>query len=106
MSVLTALQDMFTCAELTHPVSLGVASARGIYDETWTVVPAGTLDVQVVGPMLYLVKDALAGLEEQVTVTVGALGAASAAGGRSLRVHRIEPVQDGLVLACHVGGGR
>lgn len=106
MTVVAALQDMFACVELTHPVTLGAASARGIYDEAGTLLPAGTLEAQIIGPMLYLVKGSLAGLTEQVDVTLGALGAADAVGGRIYRVHHIDPLQDGLVLACHLGGGR
>lgn len=106
MTVVAALQDMFACVELTHPVALGAASARGIYDEAGTLLPAGTLEAQVIGPVLYLVKGSLAGLTEQASITLGVLGAASAVGGRVYRVHHIDPLQDGLVVACQLGGGR
>lgn len=97
---------MFATRALTVPVSLGAASARGFYDEAGELMPAGTMQVQVIGPVLYLKKGSLAGLEEQVRVTVGALGAASAAGGREFLVHMVDPVQDGEVVACRLGGGR
>lgn len=106
MTVLAALQDMFTVAELTVPVQLGAVTVRGIYDETGEVASLAGLGVQRVEPLLFLVKGALAGLKEQDTLTLGALGAVTAAGGRVLRVGKIDPIQDGLLLACQLGGGR
>lgn len=106
MSVAAALLDMLSTLELTVPVTLGAASARGMYDEAGELVPAGATQVQAIGPVLYLAKGALAGLDEQVDVVVGTVGASSAAGGRTYRVHQIDPMQDGLLLACRLGGGR
>lgn len=106
MSVVAALTEMFACAELTHPVTLGAASARGIYDETGEMVPLAGLEMQVIGPMLYVRKGALAALEQGVDVTLGEIGAASASGGRTLRAHRVMPVHDGQILALQLGGGR
>jgi hypothetical protein len=106
VSVYAALLDMLGTPELTVPVSLGAASARGFYDEAGELVPAGSTQLQQIGPVLYLAKDSLAGLAENVSVVVGALGAASALGGRTFKVHQIDPMQDGLVLGCRIGGGR
>ncbi|MHB1297291.1 MAG: head-tail joining protein [Gemmatimonadaceae bacterium] len=106
MSVVAALTEMFACAELTHPVTLGAARARGIYDEAGELMPAGTMQVQVVGPVLFLQKGSLAGLTEQSRITLGEVGAASAAGGREYVVHELNPIQDGQIIACRLGGGR
>lgn len=106
MTVAAALQDMFSVPELTHPVTLGAASARGYLNESGELMPFGGAEVQSVGPVLFLQKDRLAGLAQGVTVTIGTLGASSAAGGRSYRVHRLDPIEDGLILACTIGGGR
>jgi hypothetical protein len=100
------LAAMFAIPELTVPVSLGDASARGYWDEAGELMPAGATQVQVVGPILHLIKGSLAGLTQNVRVTVGAVGAASAAGGKQYVVHSIDPIQDGLIDSCRVGGGR
>lgn len=106
MTVLAALQDMFSVPELTIPVQLGAVTVRGYYDETGEMASLAGLNVQSIEPLLFLVKDSLTGLKEQDALTLGALGATSVAGGRVVRVGKIDPVQDGLVLACRVGGGR
>jgi hypothetical protein len=106
MSVDAALLEMFAVPELTVPVSLGAASARGFWDEAGELMPAGATQVQVVGPILHLKKGSLAGLTQNVRVTVGDVGAASAAGGKQYIVHSIDPIQDGLIDSCRVGGGR
>lgn len=106
MSVPAALQDMFSVAELTHPVQLGDQTVRGYYDKTGEIASLAGLQVQSIEPLLFLIAGALPALTEQATITLGALGATSAAGGTSYRVHHIDPVQDGLVLACRIGSGR
>lgn len=106
MSVRAALLEMFTVAELTHPVQLGAATARGLYDETGEVASLAGLQVQSVVPLLFLVADTLTGLAQNAQLTLGGLGASTAAGGRVFRVHQIDPIQDGQLVACQLGGGR
>lgn len=106
MSVLAALQDMMSVPELTVPVQFGDASARGLFDQAGTEIPLGRAEIQISGPVLFVAKGALPALDVEVEILVGELGAASAASGRRYQVHQINPVQDGLVLACQIGGGR
>lgn len=104
--VAAALQEMFSIPELTVPVQLGAVATRGYLDSAGTMVPLTGTDLQRIGTVLYLRKDSLPGLAEQASVTVGALGAASAAGGRTYRIGAMEPIEDGLIVACQLGGGR
>lgn len=104
--VAAALQEMFGIPELTVPVQLGAVATRGYLDSAGTMVPLAGTDLQRIGTMLYLQKGSLPGLAEHVNVTVGALGAASAAGGRTYRIGAMEPIEDGLIVACQLGGGR
>ncbi len=106
MSVTAALQEMFAVPELTVPVALGAASVRGYLDDGSELVAFAGAELQHDGPVLFLRKDSLAGLQQNVTVVVGTLGAASAVGGRNYRVHKLIPVEDGLIQACTLGGGR
>lgn len=106
MSLASDLADMLSIPELTNPVQLGAASTRGILDSQGAVVPLAATELQRIGTVLYLQKDSLPGLTENVSVIVGALGAATAAGGTTYRIASIDPVDDGLILACPLGGGR
>lgn len=106
MTVQDDLAALFDIPELTVPVQLGDAVARGYFDQAGTTLPVGSAELQLTGPVLFLAKDALAGLVENAEVRVGAVGEASAASGRRYLVHQLTPVQDGLVLACQLGGGR
>lgn len=106
MSIAAALQDMFSVPELTHPVQLGAESTRAYLNESGELMPFGGADIQIVGPVLYIRKDTLPALAQGSVVTVGALGASTATGGRDYRVHRLDPIEDGLILACTIGGGR
>ncbi len=92
--------------ELTVPVQLGDTTVRGMYDLNGSSILAGGIDVQITGPVLFLIKGSLPLVERESFVLIGELGAASAAGGERLLVHEIRPVQDGLLIACRVGGGR
>lgn len=106
MTVQEDLAALFDISELTVPVQLGESTARGYYDETGTELKAGGIEVQIVGPVLFLVTGALPSLVVGSQVRIGGVGAASAAAAPLLRVHALSPVQDGLLVACHVGGGR
>lgn len=107
MSVVAALMDMFSCVELTTPVTLGAASARGLYDESGELVPFAGEEIQRIGPVLFLRKDSLAGLVAGVSIQLGALGGANGTSdGRVWKVHGVDPMQDGLIVACRLGGGR
>jgi hypothetical protein len=106
VTVIAALSATFATRVLTSPVTLGDASTRGFYDEAGELMPAGTMQVQVVGPVLFLQKGSLAGLTENSRITVGEVGAASADGGRQYVVHELNPIQDGQIIACRIGGGR
>lgn len=98
---------MFAIPELTHPVSLGAGSTRGILDSAGAVVPLAATELQRIGTVLYLQKDSLPGLASDVLLTVGDVGAATAVGGKQYRVAGDpEPVDDGLILACALGTGR
>lgn len=101
-----ALQDVFACPELTVPVQLGTGTTRGFLDSGGTFVPLAGTDLQRMGTVLYLQKDSLPGLAEGVSLTVGALGAATVAGGRPYRAGPVEPIDDGLIVACPLGSGR
>lgn len=106
MSVSATLQDMFSVPELTVPVQLGGASTRGFLDSAGGMIPLSGTEIQRIGTVLFLRKDSLLGLTENVTVAVGALGAASAVGGKNYRVGTIDPVDDGLIVACPLSAGR
>lgn len=108
MSVVAALQDMFTTPELTHPVQLGGVgvTVRGFLNTSAELETLAGLEIQHVGPVLFLRKGELPGLQQDASILVGAIGAASAAGGRTYVVHRLDPIEDGLILACALGGGR
>lgn len=101
-----ALHAMLATPELTHPVTLGAASTRGIVDAAGQMVPVAGTEVQRIGTVLYVAKDSLPGLAQGAVLTVGALGAASAVGGRSYRAGAPEPIDDGLLIAVELGGGR
>jgi hypothetical protein len=106
VSVSSDLAAVFSIPELTVPVQLGAAGTRGFLDSAGATVPLAATEIQRIGTVLYLQKDSLAGLTEQASVIVGALGAATVAGGTSYRIASIDPVDDGLILACVLGGGR
>lgn len=97
---------MFAVPELTVPVSLGSGSTRGYLDSGGTLVPLAGTELQRIGTVLHLLKGSLPGLAENASVTVGAVGAESAAGGTTYRITAIDPIDDGLILACQLGGGR
>jgi hypothetical protein len=106
VSVTADLAAMFAVPELTVPVSLGSGSTRGYLDSGGMMVPLAGTELQRIGTVLHLIKGSLPGLAENVSVTVGAVGAASADGGTTYRITAIEPIEDGLMLACQLGGGR
>lgn len=106
MSLQSDLVSAFAEVEATVPVRLGDAETRGFLDSQGGMIPLAGTDMQRIGTVLYLQKDSLPGLTENVTVTVGALGAATAVGGTTYRIASIDPVDDGLILACPLGGGR
>lgn len=95
-----ALQDMFSCRELTHPVQLAGESTRGYFDEQ--AVPAqdefgGRF---VVERTFYIQTDSLSCLATNKRIQVGVLGAASVqAGDTRFSVREHKPVQDGLITA-------
>lgn len=105
--VASALQEMFSVPELTVPVTFGALDVRGFLDEAGQVVPLAGTELQRIGTMLYLIKAEVPGLAAGSTLTVGTLGAASAAGGKVYRLTQPpEPIDDGLMLAVTLGGGR
>ncbi len=106
MSLSSDLVSAFAEVMATVPVTLGDASTRGFLDSAGGMIPLAGTDVQRIGTVLYLRRDSLPGLTENVSVIVGALGAATAAGGTAYRIASIDPVDDGLILACPLGGGR
>jgi hypothetical protein len=104
--VAEALSQMLAVQEITVPVTLGASSTRGILDSAGQLVPLAGSEVRQVGTVLYVQKDTLPGLDDGVTLTVGELGAASAAGGKSYLAHDPSPIDDGLIIAVRLGGGR
>ncbi|MBX3173276.1 MAG: hypothetical protein KF709_02635 [Gemmatimonadaceae bacterium] len=106
MSLAAMVADMLSIPELTHPVTLGGAGTRGIVDEQGSMIPIAGTEGQRIGRTLYVQKDAVPGIAQGATVVVGALGAASAADGRTYLLGPVEPIDDGLLLACQLGGGR
>jgi hypothetical protein len=106
VSLATDLAAMLAITELTHPVTLGGGSTRGILDESGAIVPLAGTELQRIGRVLYLQKDSVAGIAPGADITLGALGATSAAGGASVRLAQCEPIDDGLIIACQLSGGR
>lgn len=105
--VAAALQEMFGIPELTVPVRFGALDVRGFLDEAGQLVPLAGTELQRIGTVLYLVKADVPGLAVGAVLTVGALGAADATGGKVYRLSQPpEPIDDGLILACQLGGGR
>ena len=105
--VASALQEMFSVPELTVPVRFGSLDVRGFLDEAGQVVPLAGTELQRIGTVLYLVKADVPGLAVGHTLLVGALGAADATGGKQYRLSQPpEPIDDGLMLAVTLGGGR
>lgn len=105
--VAAALQEMFSLPELTVPVRFGALDVRGFLDEAGQLVPLAGTELQRIGTVLYLVKADVPGLALGATLTVGALGAVTADGGKAYRLSQPpEPVDDGLILAVALGGGR
>lgn len=105
--VASALQEMFSVPELTVPVRFGALDVRGFLDEGGQIVPLAGTELQRIGTMLYLIKASVPGLAVGATLLVGALGAASATGGKPYRLSQPpEPIDDGLILAVPIGGGR
>lgn len=96
MSVATDLAALYAEPFLTCPVQAGTVSARGFFDEqSGQALDADGQPVQVQERSLTLATGALA-LAVEDRVTVGAVGAVSAAGGRVYVVRRVEPIGDGL----------
>ena len=106
MSLQSDLAAAFAEVAATVPVRLGSVTVRGFLDNGGTIVPLAGTDLQRIGTVVHLIKDSLPGLEEQVSVIVGALGAVTADGGTHYRVVTIDPIDDGLVVSCQLGGGR
>lgn len=101
------LQDSFTIAELTHPVRLGGADTRGILDSAGETTPLAGTSVQFIGTVLYLIAASVPGIQQGATVEVGPLGAAAlGASPASYRIGLVQPIEDGLLVACQLGGGR
>lgn len=107
MSVAAALAEMFSVQEITHPVRLAGAETRGILDEAGQLVPLAGTELQVIGTVLYLRKDSVPGIAQDASVEIGPLGAATVGSTpRMARLGRVQPIEDGLLLACECGGGR
>lgn len=105
--VAAALQEMFGIPELTVPVRFGALDVRGFLDESGQLIPLAGTELQRIGKMLYLIESDVPGLAAGASLTVGALGAATADGGKTYRLTQPpEPIDDGLILAVALGGGR
>ena len=105
--IAAALQEVFSVPELTVPVRFGALDVRGFLDEGGQLVPLAGTELQRIGTMLYLVKSQVPNLDVGATLLVGALGAADAVGGKTYRLSQPpEPIDDGLILAVALGGGR
>jgi hypothetical protein len=97
---------MFATAEITHPVTLGGASTRGMVDSAGQMVPLAGAQVQFTGTVLYVEKDALPGLEDGAVISLGELGALDMTGAKTKKLGRTQPIDDGLIIACELGSGR
>jgi hypothetical protein len=106
MSVRSALQDMLATREITHPVTFVGGSTRGVLDAAGQLVPLAGAQVEFTGTVLYLEKDAVPGIAQGAAVTVGELGAESAAGGQAYLLGKCHPIEDGLIVGCELGKGR
>lgn len=104
--VVAALLEMFAVPELTNPVQLGAATARGFVDSAGQFVPLAGTDVRQVGTVLYLPKGALPGLAQDAELVIGEVGAETAAGGKTYTAGEPSPIDDGLILAVPLGSGR
>lgn len=106
MSLASDLALAFAEVAGTVPVTCGGVDARGFLDSAGGIIPLAGSDVQRIGTTLYVLPGALPALAQGVELRVGTVGAATAAGGTVYRVAQIDPIEDGLILACQLGGGR
>ncbi len=106
MSLQSDLAAAFAEVAATVPVRLGDVTVRGFLDNGGSIVPMAGTELQRIGLVVHLIAGSLPGLTEQASVTVGAVGALTAANGSQYRVVAIDPIDDGLIVSCQLGGGR